>query len=70
MGTVIGPRFAKYLAEEGLLPYGCRNVRVSFTTDEAVMVQYDVFMTEDRMDRFQRAFSKYLESRNHGRTSS
>ena len=55
------PGIIKYLIAEGLIPEESLNVQINFPTDGGVTVRYEVFMTGDRLARFQRAFAAYLK---------
>lgn len=56
------PGIIPYLVKEGLVPDESINIQIEFPTDGAVTITYQVFMTGDRLARFQRAFAEYLKS--------
>lgn len=55
------PGIIKYMIEEGLVPQESLSISIDFPTDGGVTVTYQVFMTGERLEKFQRAFAKYIE---------
>ncbi|HVJ72032.1 MAG TPA: hypothetical protein VM531_11105 [Sphingomicrobium sp.] len=58
--SVAASGIIKHLIEEELIPKESLNVQINFPTDGVLTVRYEVFMTGDRLARFQRAFAKFL----------
>lgn len=60
------PELSKYLLEEGLLPDDCTFVSVEFPVDSTPKVVYTTLLNEERMEKFQRAFGRFLADRREG----
>lgn len=53
---------AQALDEEGFpLPQECREARVVMGVDQALMIQYDVFLTTENIARLGRALQRFAE---------
>lgn len=62
MNSIIGPRFGKILFEEGVVPDNCRVLSVRFEAGNVPVVTYELFLTNEKLEQFQKAFSKWLFS--------
>jgi hypothetical protein len=60
MARVIDFGLERCLVAEGLVPDDCHNIHLDFTAHAAPVLRYELFLTEDRLARFQRAFAAYL----------
>jgi hypothetical protein len=54
-------RITEHLLEQGLVPANCRTADLHFEPDGAVVLRYEVFVTDDDLAKLQRAIAKTLE---------
>jgi hypothetical protein len=51
-----------FMLEEDLVPDECVDIKVEFTVDAIPQIVYRVNLDDNRIERFQRAFTKYLSA--------